>query len=138
VSRRAFSQVEILVAVAILGVGLLAVVGVLGMGLKSSKYSQQHTALVAHARQAIDLIRARGWAFQPAMEIYFQDAPTERTPLQAAPFEEDFSDEGYRRNLFIERLSPDPASFENSVARIRVTLYYQGRQVTLESLQREP
>lgn len=137
-SRKAFTQIEILVAVAILGVGLLAVVGVLGMGLKSSQYSQQHTALVAHARQAIDLIRARGWAFKPEMEIYFQDAPTERTPLHDPPFEEDFSDEGYRRNLVIERLSNDTTSFENRVARIRVTLYYQGRQVKLESLQREP
>ncbi len=125
-------------AVAVLGVGLLAVVGILGLGLRSSRYSQAHTALVAHARQTVDLIRARNWAFDPEMQLYFQDAPGDHPRLEDPPFEEDFQPEGYTRNIVIERLSADPASFESGVARIRVTIHHQDRDVRFESLQREP
>ena len=140
-SKRGFTQVEILVAVGVLAVGLLAVMGVLALGLRSTRQSQARTQAVARARQVVELVRARDWAFDPEMQVYFNDSQGDRIALEDPPFEQDFQAEEYTRNLNVERLSSNPASFEAAIARIRVRVYYQDRgqerQVQLESLHRQ-
>ncbi|MEW6280871.1 MAG: hypothetical protein AB1758_19810 [Candidatus Eremiobacterota bacterium] len=138
---RAFSQIELLVAVGVLAVGLLAVFASLSYSVRAGKHSQAMSCAVALNRQIIDLIRSRQYDQDtPGLN----DGPQTRRPVNARPFQNDIQvPEGvpdFTRNVQFERLSTDASRPESRLRRIRVSVFWseQGaeREITLEAYQR--
>ncbi len=135
---RAFSQVELLVAVAILAVGILAIFGSIAYGLQAAEGMDRLSEAVSLNRQLIGLVRTR---LDPAqLPPEFSDG--RRRALEAAPFAgATFSSAEpgrYQRSITVTRLDPDPNSYRHDLWKIQVGVYWnergRPRELLLESL----
>ena len=123
-----FSLLEVLTAIAIMALGLLAIFAVLTFGVKANRHGEMLGQAANLNREIISLIKGRGWAFDPNYAPDLNDAPLRRRRLDEAPFQDDlakYHDSPFRSNVLVTRLSSVPGNFENKIARIRVTLYWQ-------------
>ena len=76
---RAFSLLEVLVAVTLVGLAIITLVGVYVGGLKLTAHSQDHTAAVDLARELLEEIRELPWNELPAQDAAFDGrGPTAR------------------------------------------------------------
>ncbi len=152
-----FSQVELLIAVAVLAVGILGVFASFAFGLQSTRFSGQMSQAIAWNRQLIEMIRVRNLAFSPdippsgsglndpALTSGVDPEATFRSlrDLNAPPFLNDLPlGTGFKRRIQIRRLSPDANDYHNRIAEITVTVYWMDggrlREVTLKALHRQP
>lgn len=128
--RQGMSIVEVMVAATIILLGLLTLLGVISSGLAGTRNSAGHHTAVYHARQFMELIRARRLpqkqVFPPAFG--FSDPASARIPLDAPPFEDDFpANTGYFRQLVTGRVSSDPKSYQARLYEVEVTVYWKVR-----------
>lgn len=88
-SARGFSLVELLVAVLLLGVGMVGLVEGMNTALRSSKEAERQSAAALLAQGQIELIRADGYVvegdddgeFDPPMDAYaWKQSVVETTP----------------------------------------------------------
>jgi len=144
--RQGFSQVEILIAVAVLTVGILGVCATFAFALRAETQAGALTDAVTHARTLTELVRVQNLPFSaPAGQPGLYDSAGTRRPLNYAPFADKLpADTIFTRNILIERRSgATPATaYLNNIARITVSVYWNDhgteRKVTLVSEHRQP
>lgn len=146
-----FSQVEVLVAVFVLSVGILGVFGAFAYGMDSANHSARLSEAVGYARQLIELVRSRNLPFQgslpPASNSGLYDTLTTSwgslAELNAAPFALDLpANTGFKRRIRVTRLSSDSSSYQYEIAEIRVAVFWREknrqRQVEFVAHHRKP
>ena len=62
--RRGFSLIEVLFAIGVMAIGLLALFAVFVTGTRANAYGKHTAEATNHARQILEIIRSRGLAFQ--------------------------------------------------------------------------
>lgn len=136
--NRAYSLLELLVAIAVIAVGLLAVYASLTYSLNASGHSQRLSEAIARNREMVDLIRSQNLTRStPGLD----DSPTGRRPMNDPPFAALPNPGQMTRNVQIDPVSTDASLPESRLRRIRVTIYWQEgqeRSFTLEAYQRVP
>lgn len=141
--RRGFSQIELLVAVAVVAMGFLSLLSVLLLGFKSQTADTRMEDAVKAARQVADLARARDLLFiGPSGGPVAGLVSAGWVDLQAPPFQNDLLPEGFERSLEVAPLSTDPGLPESRLTTLRVSVRWfeqgQPRIVTMESWVRRP
>jgi prepilin-type N-terminal cleavage/methylation domain-containing protein len=143
--RRAFSQIEVLVAVAVLSVGLLALFAAFSYSLRVTRYAEERAEAASLNQRLIELVRSETeWA--EALPVGLKDAPEERRALNAPPLQSEvFSPEElgkYRRNLNVTRVSDDPDDYRFRLWHIRARLFWDHkgspRSCFFEGYHRQP
>lgn len=142
------SQIEILVALGVLAVGILGVCSVFAFGTRAAGQGARITDATARCRQIVDLMRARnlpfGWTPSlPPGSSGLNDAEASRRDLAAPPFSADLpSDTGFTRNIKVEWVSQTAGDYRNILTRITVGVYWfdhgSERKVVLQALHRQP
>lgn len=133
-STRGFSQVEVLIAVFVLSVGILGVLGAFAYGMEASNHSARLSEAVGYARQLVELVRSRNLPFQgslpPAASSGLNDASSTTwsslKELHAAPFAVDLPpNTGFRRLIQVSRVSNTVTDYRYDIARIRVVVFWR-------------
>ncbi len=127
---------ETLIACTIVVLVLLSLLGAIAFGLEGIRHAEGHQQGVYHAREILELIRERQWAFRPyslgAVEaVGFLDEVDARVPLNGPPFQDDLPEgTGYSRRIVTEQLSFDPGDHRSKVYRVEVTVFWtvKGRE----------
>jgi Tfp pilus assembly protein PilV len=133
--RKAFSIAELLIAVFVLAVGILAILACFVVGHRSVEYSGQVTQALNAGRQIVELIRSRNLinfsaAFPSSDTSGLFDAPQVRRNIDSPPFEGDITpNSSLKRNITITRLSADSLSYKYNMARIKVKVFWWDRKV---------
>lgn len=129
---RGSSLLELIVAGAVIILVLLSLIGAIAFGLEGVRSADGHQQAVYHARRLMELIRAWSYPIDNVVSpsyLGFQDLPTDRVLLHAAPFDNDFpTTTGYTRNLFTEPLSTDPTNYQSKIYRVRVIVYWEAKR----------
>ncbi|MBI3929910.1 MAG: hypothetical protein HY319_30505 [Armatimonadetes bacterium] len=146
--RRGFSQLEVLIAVGILALGILGVVGSLTYSTQAQRFGERTTEAVQVARELVEKIRVRNLPYewdppQPPEDSGLCDEPGARKPLSARPFASDFPGESpFQRNIRVTPLTTDRGDYRYGMTRIEVTIFWseQGRERTVRfaSIHRRP
>lgn len=125
--------IEIMVAVVVVMLVLLALLGTIAYGLAGTRNAEGNQKAVHYAQRLLELTRQRDLAREvtAGTTIGFQDADDARVPLNSPPFADDFKNgTGYTRRLVTRRLSSDPASYEAKLWEVEVSVFWtvKGRE----------
>jgi len=121
---RGYSQIELMVAVLILAVGLLGVFAAFAFAHKSITYGGQVSQALNYAQTITELIRGRGMVDFALSNLGF--AAENRSAINAAPFASDLPDDPtYKRKITLERVSSNPGMVEYNLARIKVQVFWE-------------
>ena len=82
-SARGFSLVEIVLAIGVIGSALVAVLGLLSVGLSSSRSSQDESLIAAMSRQVVGSLRQQQFANNPL----FSNVQNTEATIQTAYFD---------------------------------------------------
>lgn len=153
--KRGFSLSEVLIAVAVIAIGLLGTLASLVYGVRGQAVAGAHTQATNYARQLIELVRVRNLAWPPGTAPPtgggVNDSPSSNPlALDAAPFTTDFA--GYRganndgrpffRKIQLRRVSNTVTDPNYRVMEVKVTVYWYDRtmrkSVTLTGHDVEP
>ena len=139
---RGFSLIEVLVATAVMSLGMLALFAAITYGVKANRHGELSGEATNLGREILALIRGRGWADDATKLPMLKDAPGVRKPVDAPPFQDDlnkYAGSIYQRNVRVERLAP-LGSFEHDLASLKVTIFWvegkRAQQLPLETYQR--
>ncbi len=153
---RGFSLLEVLIATAVLSIGILGIISVFYFSIRSEQTAQRRTDAIFWAREVLDTIRTRNLAFQanpwpPPIGSSINDGnyddPTDdasvKKPLDAVPFGNDFPDNtNFTRHIEIKRVSNNSNDYRYNLAAIKVTIFWEenGRDhsVTVYGYQERP
>lgn len=144
---KGFSQIEVLIAVIVFSIGILAVIAALIYSARSSQTSQQHTTALELSQQYIELIKTRNlvpWDKslgddyydcedeppKPKKDFLFcsgvLDAPDAWHQINSPPFNsEEFIKPEYdqfQRNIHVKRMSQDVNLDQYSMAEITINI----------------
>ncbi|MBI3927151.1 MAG: prepilin-type N-terminal cleavage/methylation domain-containing protein [Armatimonadetes bacterium] len=142
-NRRAlpgFSLIEILIAVAVLAIGILGTYSSFAWGTLSAHYGSEVSEATMYARQLMEIIRSQNLAFQDAPDLPdaasgLNDNPTDRVALNAVPhgsFGVLPADTRFTRNIRVERLSSNVNDHRYNIFRVTVTIYWNRQGVEKE------
>ncbi len=152
-SRSGLSLAEVMVAVFVVGVGVLATASVLFYAIGAAGDAERRTQAVYWGREMLDLIRARNLPFQPGIPTapdpindgdYDNDADDSgpQQAFNAPPFTNDFPDNNFTRRIEMKQLPNDPNHHLYQVAAIKLTLYWnegeKENKVTLWTYHQRP
>ncbi|MBI3925505.1 MAG: prepilin-type N-terminal cleavage/methylation domain-containing protein [Armatimonadetes bacterium] len=142
--RKAFSLIEVVVAILITAVGVLGVTVTLWWGLNASEQGGRMAEASNHARVLLEATmggglldlapRSGGWVSE---ESGFNDPATgtgSRRPIEALPFGEGLNipvddQTRYIRRITSGRLSEDPDDYQYRLAWVRVEVFWDERGV---------
>ncbi len=151
--NRGLSLAEVLVAVFVVGVGVLATASTLFYSVGAAGDAERRSQAVFWGREMLDLVRARNLPFQPDVPAYPNpindgdydsdaDDNGARRPFNDPPFALDFPDTNFERRIEMKRLSNDPNHHLYQVAAIKITLFWNEganeKRVTLWSYHQRP
>lgn len=141
-SSPGFSLVEVLVATAVMTLGMLALFAAITYGVKANRHGELSGQATNLGREILALIRGRNWVDDSTKLPMLKDAPGVRKPVDAPPFQDDLKNYAgsiYQRNVMVQRLAP-PGSFEHDLASLKVTIYWmegnRQQQLPLETYHR--
>lgn len=134
-TRKGMTLVEVMVAVAVLALGLLSLLGALAFGLRASESGARHAEATQHAKRYLALIRQRNLAFAvedplPGVSSGLMDGSSVRRALNAAPFASDFPPNlSFRRRLVLSWAYPVGDPRHGRLARLESTVFWSDRGV---------
>lgn len=148
-TRRAFSLVEVMIAIFVITIGLMGLYGSMSYGLRMVDQGADSSRAVAYARKMMEMIRARTLAFSapsvpPPANGGLNDAPDDRVPLNAAPFSADMpSDPTLTRNIKIDWVTTAAGDYRTDhLVKIVVQVFWnyrgQEKSVRLEGWEQKP
>ncbi|MFN8609265.1 MAG: prepilin-type N-terminal cleavage/methylation domain-containing protein [Vulcanimicrobiota bacterium] len=123
---RGFSLIEVLVAVLLMSVSLLALYAAMTYGVRANAHGKLLGEATNAGREILCLIKGRGWAGDPNYTSLLNDPVDARLPLNAAPFEDDlasYATSPFTRNLSVRRLGP-PGTFRHELVSLKVVIYW--------------
>lgn len=141
--RCGFSLIEILIAVGVIGIGILGLLGAFAFGLGAVNTGERTTAATSLARHVLEHVRVNATniggpgIFPSPPPAGLDDAEDARTALDDPPFDTSGLPAGanYSRNVQVTYLAP-------RVAQIRVRIFWSERSnekvVELVGLQAQP
>lgn len=141
--RAGFSLIEVLIAVGVLGIGILSLVAALAYGSRAGGYAGRLSEATGYGRELINLIRSQNIPFNSPIN----DAPSARVALDAPPFGGLLpSGTSFTRNIQMQRLkaATDGGSddYRFDLYRVTVMIYWRERDVEkhvrLDALHRKP
>lgn len=125
---RGLTLLELLIAATVILLVILTLLGVIAFGLAGTRNAAGHHSAVFYARQLLELIRSRRL---PEVVVNpptpgFSDAASDRHPLEAPPFENDFPPHtGYQRRLVTAPLSSTAGDYKAKLHRIEATVFWR-------------
>lgn len=137
---RAFSLVEVLIAIVVFIVGISGVTSALWFGVKSSQHGTRITEATNHGRSMMEALIGRNYIDNAAALAGTPPWPTDgsgindndpntRRPLDEAPFLATHlpaSDiRSYTRNVTCERITNDDTSHEYHLARVTISIFWE-------------
>ncbi|MBS2040703.1 prepilin-type N-terminal cleavage/methylation domain-containing protein [bacterium] len=130
-SSKGFSLVEVLVAVLMMSVSLLALYAAMTYGVRANHHGLLLSEATNAGREILSLVKGRGWAGDPNLQSVLNDPVDARLSLNAPPFEEDlaaYASSRLKRNLSVRRLAP-VGTFEHELVSLKVVIYWdEGRR----------
>lgn len=135
---RAFTLVEILVALGVLAIGILGVTAVFIFGISSTEHGKNLSKATTYGRDILEIIRTHGLiplagTIPPPASSGLNDPPSARVALNQSPhgsFAQAMpANTGFFRNIKTERASTDPTSHLYNVYKVTVTIYWKEKGV---------
>lgn len=130
---RGFSLLEILIATAVVTVGILSIAGAVAYSTKVGAQAARQTRALQFAKQIIQLSKL----YNLPKTAPIVDSPAARNPIDAAPFSALIApDANYRRNVRMVPLALSPTDYRSQLYQIDVSVYWfdRGREVSLQDV----
>lgn len=137
--KKGFSLLEVLLAMAVIVVGLFAIVGSVIYSLRMEARAGHATEALFYANQLVDLSKL----YNLPKVSPIVDAATARTPVSAAPYTTEVkANTNYTRNIQMTWVNPSAADYRNQLYQVDVSVYWmeQGHEesVRVSALHRAP
>ena len=136
---RAFTLVEVLIAITVISISLLGTVAALTYSVRGSSLAGRNTQALNYARETIELIRVKNLAYQPAAppaaNSNLNDGPTIRRDLNATPLTTLPAGTPFRRNIQIRRVANSASDYRYEEMEITVTIYWFDHQAERKVVQ---
>lgn len=124
---RGVSLLEVLFAILVLSIGILALSGAMAYGLRGGKQGARSTEATGYARRLVDEVRSRNLPFVAPIN----DAAADRVPLSNAPFGGASgmpANTAMTRNISMNLLKAaktgDATDYRNDLAQVVVRVYW--------------
>lgn len=125
-SKRAFSLAELLLALTVVSMGLLAIAGAVIYSTRVGGQAARQTRALQYAKQIIALSKL----YNLPRVAPINDLPASRVAVNAPPFQDYVSaDPQYRRNLRMQVLATDPNDYRSQLYRIEVSVFWFDRGI---------
>ena len=122
---RGVTLLETLVAGTVIVLVLLSLLGAISFALEGSRQAEGHDDATWYAQRLMEAIRER----ELAQTVGFSDPPTARIPLNAPPFDTDFTpDPLYTRRIVTRQVTTDPTDYRHKLYEITVTIYWKSKR----------
>lgn len=126
---------ELMIAIAIIGGALLALLGAVSFGLEASAHAARSGEALSYAREIVALMEER----KLPESVTFADPPGARVNLEDPPFETDFpAGTGFTRNITATQLSTTASDYRSRLYELNVVVYWEEkgkeRSVRLQGL----
>ena len=134
-TRRAFTLVEVLIAIFVITVGMLGTISALVFGAKAAQHSDRMTEATNHAREVIEQVRSSNLVWANPLNPALNQTDSARSPLNAgpAPLTNLPSDSNMTRNIqIIQGIGPDPEMANIARVRVRVFFVIKGHEKVVE------
>lgn len=145
-------MVELLIAIFVIGVGILGTLAALWFGIRSERYSERRSNAVFQGRELMNAIRTSGFAQLPTYLAvgstlndgsYDNDADDNgpQRAFNATPFQNHFPNNpfNFRRRVEMKRMGASTSDYLYNVIAIKVTVFWdeggQQKQLVLRSFQ---
>lgn len=120
-TRSAFSLAEVIVAIGVLAIGLLAIAGTVIYSTRMEGRAGRATQALHYANQMVDLSKL----YNLPKVAPINDAPAARQPINAPPFDQEiYANDLFRRNLTMTWVNSSPADYRHELYQVDVTIYW--------------
>lgn len=119
--RNAFSLAEVIVAIGVLAIGLLAIAGTVIYSTRMEGRAGRATQALHYANQMVDLSKL----YNLPKVAPINDAPVARRPLHAPPFHQEiYANDLFRRNVTMTWVNSSAGDYRNELYQVDVTIYW--------------
>jgi prepilin-type N-terminal cleavage/methylation domain-containing protein len=137
--KKGFSLLEVLLAMAVIVVGLFAIVGSVIYSLRMEARAGHATEALFYANQLVDLSKL----YNLPKNSPIVDVATARTAVSAAPYSSEVKpNTNYTRNIQMNWVNPSATDYRNELYQVDVSVYWmeQGHEesVRVSALHRAP
>ncbi|MBN9419154.1 hypothetical protein ABS71_14385 [bacterium SCN 62-11] len=118
---RAYSLAEVMVAIGVLSIGLLAIAGSVIYSTRMGGRAGRATEALHYANQMVDLSKL----YNLPKVAPIQDAAAARRPINAPPFDMDiYANDLFRRNIHMTWVNSSASDYRNELYQVDVTIYW--------------
>jgi prepilin-type N-terminal cleavage/methylation domain-containing protein len=137
--KRAFSLLEVLLAMAVLAIGGLSIVGSVIYATRMESSAGRATQALYLANQISDLCKL----YNLPVTAPINDGVAARNPVDGPPFAgEIYANDTFRRNIRMTHLDPSGSTYRSQLYQIDVSVYWwernQEKSVSLTAIHRVP
>lgn len=141
-TRRGLSLIEVMIAIGVLAIGVLAVFGTLANSVRGESQAARLNDAVLWDRQLIAVIRSSNMAFNVPLPYASTGPLNDSLPAGiGAPFGPNFTaGDGFSRSIAIQQISTDTSDYHSGLVQITVDVFWSDhgaqRRVELQTVQR--
>ena len=123
-NRRGFSLAEVIVAMGVMAIALMALAGAVIYSTRMEGRAGRATEALHYANQMIDLSKL----YNLPKVAPINDPPSARRTLNAPPFDQDiYANDVFRRNLKMTWVNSGASDYRNELYQADVTIYWYER-----------
>ena len=118
---RAFSLAEVIVAIGVLAVALMAIAGAVIYSTRMEGRAGRATEALHYANQIIDLSKL----YNLPKVAPIHDPPAARRPVNAPPYDQEiYANDLFRRNVRMTWVNSSSGDYRNELYQVDVTIYW--------------